>query len=59
LVTYRKRELITMKPGSKDIKVNILITGAEFEELQKHTGLMAEAFGLDQRIERYNSHSAP
>ena len=27
---------------------------AELEELKKHTWSMAEAFGLDQRIERYN-----
>jgi len=26
-----------MKPGSWDIKVNILITGEELEELQKYT----------------------
>ena len=42
-----------MKPGSRDIKVNILITGQELEELQKHTWSMAEAFGLDRRIENY------
>ncbi len=48
-----KREIVIMKPGSKDIKVNILITGEELEELQKHTWSMAEAFGLDRRIEQY------
>jgi len=42
-----------MKPGKKDKKVNILITGQELEELQKHTWAMAESFGLDSRIERY------
>ena len=42
-----------MKPGSRDIKVNILITGEELEELQKHTWSMVEAFGLDRRIEQY------
>ncbi len=42
-----------MKPGSRDIKVNMLITGEELEELQKHTWSMAEAFGLDRRIEQY------
>jgi len=31
----------------------MLITGEELEELQKHTGAMAEAFGLDRRIEEY------
>ena len=42
-----------MKPGSKDIRLNILITGEELTELQRHTYQMAEAFGLDQRIDNY------
>lgn len=42
-----------MQPGSRDIKVNILITGEELEELKKYTWSMAEAFGLDRRIEQY------
>ncbi len=42
-----------IKPGSRDIKVNMLISGEELEELQKHTWSMAEAFGLDRRIEQY------
>lgn len=42
-----------MKPGLKDRKYKILITGMELEELQKQTGHMAEAFGLDRRIENY------
>ena len=42
-----------MKPGSKDKRHKILITGPELEELQKFTWLMAEAFGLDRRIENY------
>ncbi len=42
-----------IKPGSRDIKVNILITGEELDELQKHTWSMVEAFGLDRRIEQY------
>ncbi len=42
-----------MKPGSKDIKLQILITGKELSELQRHTWQMAEAFGLDRRIENY------
>ena len=42
-----------IKPGSRDIKVNMLITGQELEELQKHTWSMVEAFGLDRRIEQY------
>ncbi len=42
-----------IKPGSRDIKVNMLITGEELEELHKHTWSMVEAFGLDRRIEQY------
>jgi len=42
-----------MKPGSKDRKYEILITGMELEELQKQTPQMIEAFGLDRRIEKY------
>jgi hypothetical protein len=42
-----------MKPGSKDIKTNILISGDELTELKRHTWLMDEAFGLDSRIENY------
>ena len=42
-----------MKPGKRDIKVKILITGRELEELQKHTWSMAESFGLDRRIGSY------
>ena len=42
-----------MKPGSKDIKTNILISGEELIELKRHTWLMDEAFGLDSRIEKY------
>ena len=42
-----------MKPGPKDKRHRILITGRELEELQAFTGLMAEAFGLDRRIEHY------
>ncbi len=42
-----------MKPGKHDRKHQILITGAELDELQRHTWMMAESFGLDRRIERY------
>ena len=42
-----------MKAGSGDIKVKFLIQGEELEELQKYTWSMAEAFGLDRRIEKY------
>lgn len=42
-----------LKPGSNDIPYKILITGQELIELKKFTGGMCEAFGLDDRIERY------
>ena len=42
-----------MKPGSKSIKLSILISGEELSELQRHSWHMAEAFGLDMRIENY------
>ena len=42
-----------MRPGRNDRKHQILITGAELDELQCHTWMMAESFGLDRRIERY------
>ena len=42
-----------MKPGSKDKPYLILITGVELEELKRFTWSMAEAFGLDRRIENY------
>ena len=42
-----------MKPGPKDARYLILITGRQLEELKKLTGEMAEAFGLDGRLEAY------
>jgi hypothetical protein len=42
-----------MKPGSRDVKHTILISGLELEELQRHTWRMAESFGLDWRIADY------
>lgn len=42
-----------MRPGSNDKKTKILISDQELSELQRHTSLMAEAFGLDRRIENY------
>jgi hypothetical protein len=42
-----------MKPGKRDKKYSILITGLELEELQYFTGWMAESFGLDSRIAAY------
>lgn len=42
-----------MKPGRGDVKLQLLISGEELSELQRHTWQMAESFGLDQRIENY------
>src|SRR4051812_23224775 len=42
-----------MKPGRHDIRHQVLITGAELRELQRHIALMADGFGLDRRIEEY------
>jgi hypothetical protein len=42
-----------IKPGRSDIQVYMLIQGSELAELKRHTWEMAEAFGLDSRIERY------
>jgi hypothetical protein len=42
-----------VRPGSRERKYRILIAGRELEELKKFTGDMAEAFGLDRRIEEY------
>ena len=42
-----------MKPGRQDIPYKVLITGDELRELKRHIGSMAEAFGLDSKIEAY------
>ena len=42
-----------MEPGKRDHKHSILIAGAELQELKRHTYMMAESFGLDNRIDRY------
>ena len=42
-----------VKPGSKDRKASILITGLELDELQRFAWMMAESFGLDRRIAKY------
>ena len=43
-----------MKPGPKDMKLAIHITGDELHELKRFTIDMVEAFGLDRRIEAYS-----
>jgi hypothetical protein len=42
-----------MKPRPGDHRHHLLNTGDELRELQRHTGAMAEAFGLDRKIENY------
>ncbi len=42
-----------MKPGSRDQQHKLLICGDELRELKRHTYSMAEAFGLDTKIENY------
>lgn len=42
-----------IRPGSKDRKASILITGLELDELQRFVWMMAESFGLDRRIANY------
>jgi hypothetical protein len=42
-----------IKPGSKDRKASIRITGLELDELQRFVWVMAESFGLDRRIANY------
>ena len=42
-----------VRPGSKDRKASILITGLELDELQRVVWMMAESFGLDRRIVNY------
>jgi hypothetical protein len=42
-----------MKPGRRDIRHKVLITGDELRELKRHAYALAEAFGLDRKIEAY------
>jgi hypothetical protein len=42
-----------MRPGPRDNPVRIKIEGEELRELQEHTGAMAESFGLDRKIGKY------
>jgi hypothetical protein len=44
---------VSIRPGTRDRKHSILIAGQELEELKRHTHLMAESYGLDSRIEKY------
>src|SRR5882724_894917 len=42
-----------MKSGRGDIRHKLLIAGDQLRELKRHIPAMAEAFGLDRKIERY------
>ena len=42
-----------MKPGKNDIPIKRKISGRQLEELQKYTGHMCEAFGLDNKVANY------
>jgi hypothetical protein len=42
-----------MKPGARDHRHRLLISGDELRELQQFTDYMSEAFGLDRKIEKY------
>ncbi len=42
-----------MNPLDGDHRHRLLISGVERQELKRHTGSMAEAFGLDRKIENY------
>ena len=42
-----------MKPGPRDHRHKLLICGDELRELKRHTYAMAEAFGLDGKIDKY------
>ena len=42
-----------MKPGHRDHRHKLLICGDELRELKRHVYAMAEAFGLDAKIDKY------
>ncbi len=42
-----------MKALPGDHRHRLLIAGDQLRELKRHTGDMAEAFGLDRKIEKY------
>jgi hypothetical protein len=45
--------VLMIKPGRYDRKLEVLITGAELVELKRLVWMLAESYGLDRRIERY------
>jgi hypothetical protein len=42
-----------MKPRPSDHRRKLRISGDELRELKRHVGMMAEAFGLDRKIDNY------
>jgi hypothetical protein len=42
-----------MKPGRWDHRHKLKISGNELRELKRHVYMMAEAFGLDRKIDEY------
>ena len=40
-----------MKPGKGDVAIQRKISGRQLDELQKHTWMMSEAYGLDMRVD--------
>jgi hypothetical protein len=44
-----------MKPGPRDHRHSLKIAGDELQELKRHIGAMAESFGVDRKIEKYQA----
>lgn len=42
-----------MKPGRYDHRHKLRISGDELRELKRHVDMMADAFGMDRKIESY------
>jgi len=42
-----------MKPGPRDHRHQLRISGDELRELKRHVCMMADAFGLDRKIDEY------
>jgi hypothetical protein len=50
---FKYSDFQLMKASKQDLKAKILITGEELEVLHSLTYQMAESFGLDTRIDKY------
>ena len=53
MIPTPRERIWPMKPGSRDIRHKLLISGDELEELKRHAYAMVEAFGLDRKILAY------